>query len=327
MDFDGLELIHDEKIGYYNIKSPLDISGGYLIEKEYGERLHIQENAYFITNAELGFSLKNPKKASKDEVEYVAKFFQNIEDLLQRDKADYKEYLDEESFARQFLIDKITLEADAMTASTFFYIDKDEGVLKSGPLWDYDRAMGWGEPDYTLPIEGWPGEMSSWYNHLYHDKEFKEKILGYYLKLLPYMEDLLSGRIDEYAEWIAASRKMDKERWGYTGENFVAYLEYSNNIRYLKYFIINRLEYLNNEWGISYDFNRYKNWDTDAVHIVTLQKDDGRIIATFEVKDGECIERLPDLETACGRAWYFNYSNIKQSDKIPVFESVTFTYR
>lgn len=326
-NFDLLELIRDEKIGYYDIASPLDISGGYLIEKENIERLSMLENSYFITNAGNYFTLKKPRQISKAEVEYVAQFVQKIEDLLQADNPEYKNHLDEESFAKQFLIDKIVLEIDAMSRSTYFYIDRDSGILKSGPLWDYDRAMGNGLSDYTLPVEGWPGEMNNWYSHLYHNEQFKEKMIQYYLMLLPYIETLLDSGIDEYAGWISASLEMEKQRWGYTGENVMTYLEYENYIRYLKYFLVNRLEYLNEEWEISYDLTQYIDSGTNDMHTVTFLQDDGSVLSVFGVKDGECINKLPHLDENSGKRWVFSHSNITLTDKIPIYEDVAFDIR
>ena len=54
------------------------------------------------------------------------------------------------------------------------YIDKD--VLKSAPLWNYDKSMRTIADNYETPIDKRHREMSQCYMSLYPDVDFKTLI-------------------------------------------------------------------------------------------------------------------------------------------------------
>ncbi len=320
-----LDIIREETYSYYDIKSPADISGGYLIEKERDDRI-TEDDIYFFTEAGFCFTMKSPDNASREEVEYIADYIQKLEDMILEGDSGYKEYLDEDSFAKQFLIDKIVLEADAMIMSAFYYLDKGGVALKSGPIWDYDRAFGLILPDYTRAMEDYP--VNEWYVSLYRDPEFQGKVVGYYRQLLPYIEKILETGIDEYVEWVSASLRMDRQKWGNTGEATMIYRNHESYVRYLKYFLIKRTEYLNKQWDISCDLSSYYDFHQEEKHTVTFEKADGSKSDIYLLKDGQCMYDLPELSVDDRESgWYFEDSSLKYNEKIPVFEDMVLIER
>lgn len=283
----------------------------------------------FATNLEYLFKMKNPSFISQKETEEIANYVQEIETVIVMDDKKYREYIDLESLAKQFLIDKIVMEGDAMGLSTFFYIKN--GILYAGPLWDYDRAMGERYPDYETPIDGPPNWMSEWYMALYQDEEFLHAMKESYLELLPYCKQLLENDIDKYADTISASVAMDSILMAsYTTadetSDLRSYTKYESYIRYLKYFLANRLNYLNSLWGI-YEYRFTTPMTTDTFHTVIFQLPDGTVVDRSEVVDGACMENLPELDDAeYKEGWYFlcreKGANKAYHYKIPVYEDM-----
>lgn len=327
MDLNSLELIRDGANAYYDIQNPGDFSGGYLIEKKYSSRLEESAKAHFVTDTGIAFEIEEPRHPSKEQVDYISAYVEEAGQLLTAGDPAYKQYIDEDSFAKQFLIDMIVLEMDAMSESTFFYLDRD-GILKSGPLWDYDRAMGLlAYADYTIPLEEGPGEMKEWYLALYQQDDFREKMLEYYKELLPCLKEMLESRIDMYAGWIGASLQMDRQKWGVTGDTQLTYQSYDNYIRYLKYFLLGRITYLNEEWGIKESVELPEELFTGEKHNVVLKGKEGNVVETFIVQDGKCIGELPPLEAGCEYGWAYLGGWRMYSDKIPVLEDTVLTAR
>lgn len=321
IDLKNADRIVERDASWYDIETPPYFRGGYLIEKKYNDRLTETQKAWFITSTNMAFEIEAPRHPSEEEVQYISTRVDEIGGAIKADNIkDAK--IDIDSFAKQYLIDLIALENDAMRESTFFYMDTD-GILESGPLWDYDRGFGVGMAKYDVTAEeGWGG-MGEWYQTLYADKEFKGKIVIYYRELLPLLEEMLSDKIDEYAEWIEASREMDETRWGSTGEAYVRYDQYESQIRWLKFFLLQRMEYLSCEWKVEQtiteeELNLYK----DEKHTVTLKDENGKVIKEFEVLDGKMLDDLPTLEE--GKEWCYESGWIRGYDKgIPVFENLT----
>lgn len=226
-----------------------------------------------------------------------------------------------DSFAKQFLIDKIVLEPDAMSMSTFFYKNIDSDILKVGPLWDYDRAFGAAVDNYTLSIGDYPNGMSEWYMQLYQEEEFKEKIIRYYEKLLPLLNEILEKRIDEYADYIWDSVKMDAVLWPMEEyqSDMMSYLKYDSYIKYLKYFLAQRLNYLNEVWGISgWQFELPAS--TGQEHTVQFIMDDGTMLESQKVKDGDVPDSVFKLNDEDYSGWSINDGGKIYSSFIPIYE-------
>lgn len=316
----------------YEIKSSSDVTGGYLIEKDLPD-YYVSERCGFVTDAGKQFTIGAPKHASEEQVVYIADYVQQIEDMILAHDTAYTAYIDMGSFAGRFLVDEISLNCDANITSMFFYKDKDDALLYAGPVWDYDGAMGevnsgWLEGhgvDYTGSItEPFRNEsdLLGWYESMYEDEVFYEEVRALYEESLPGLQTLLENRIDEYAAQILASANMDFIRWqnenkkdDYPGH----YRNYENNVRYLKYFLANRLNYLNERWGIDYEvFEVPKSGEQHQV----VFKNGESIVEIRAVQDGDVITEPPELDGERYWGWYYEHSNEKLRDKIPVYEDI-----
>jgi len=321
---DGRVEIHDLEKENEKTDQPVNISGGYLIEREEAERLEPKE-AYFTTSCGYHFALKSPKIPTKEELDYIQDYIQNIENMLIEGDTSYLDHLDPDSFAKQFLIDKLTLNPDAMRMSAFYYKDRNSDILKAGPLWDYDRAMGTSLPDYTARIEDYPNSMNEWYMSLYSDPVFFQKLTAYYERLLPFLEDILENKIDAYASLLADAVAMDTTRRPFHTVQCasMSYMEYDSYIRYLKYFLAGRINYLNEIWQIGYP-SFHTPPSTGETHTVNFFTEDGTLLETRSVMDGDCILDLPALDTEIYSGWQFFQTGKTYHTMQPVYEDLDF---
>lgn len=309
----------------YDILSAPDSTGGYLIERDTLER-YTDDKAYFVTSSGYFFSIKSPKHASLEQVNYIADFVQNIENMLQNGNTEYRNYIDMESFARKFLLDKIVMEADAMGLSAFFYKEKNSDLLYAGPAWDYDRSMGERLPNYEENITEKPFGMEVWYMTLCQDEEFNDILVSNYLKMLPYLEKVLTNDIDYYINWISASMAMENIMYSELAQDdtlrkrnsTLSYIAYDSYVKYLKYFLANRLNYLNSVWGIS-DIDFQVPPSTGEYHKVVFTDKSGNYIETQTILDGEGVKNFPLLNQEYV-GWHMNGTPKKYDEKIPIYE-------
>lgn len=248
-----------------------DISGGYLLEIERMSRIY-ENPSFFITAKGQPVTVKRPKYADESEVIYIAGIWQAFEDALYAEDGrnagsglHYSDYIDLESFVKKYLVEEIVRNYDASSTSQYFYKDRDvrDQKLFAGPVWDYDMSLG--NPKMNpetnqnyissvspyglfaaLPMD----EFSLWYR-LYEKEDFRKAVYQSYEKdFLPYLKKLMDTRIDELAEYTAASAMMDEARWG-KGENTSQKERkenYLQNIEKLKEFIRIREHYLTGLW-------------------------------------------------------------------------------
>ena len=320
--YKGCELAHGD-----------NINGGYLIEKDVPAN-YDNEISGFQTASGAYFVLKSPEHASREQVEYIMDYFQTIENMIASNTPDYANYIDLDSFAARFLIEEISLNWDADTTSMFFYKNKDSNLLYAGPVWDFDSSMGWGKEDYHnwsnyeySIIDAYKDRKGvnslNWHTMLYENEEFYNKVTADFQELLPYMETLLETTIDEYADTVRVSTLMDEIRWQYTystSTNRGHYADFDSSVRYLKYYLAKRLNYLCQKWQIPYkEFATDGNGELHEVSFVC----DNTCIETRLVLDGETMANLPPLDETKYIGWYFPYNEEKYFSQMPIFTDCT----
>lgn len=305
-----------------------DISGGYLLERELEER-YAEEMSGFITDQGDHYVLQSPRYATEEQVNYIADLFQEFQDAVEQ--ADgihpqtgkhYSDYIDMNSFIQKYLVEEISKNYDGGVTSSFFY--KPENAvsqrLYAGPIWDYDVAFGNCNLD---AIASNPIGVTKLTNHiygtdlfaaLYDQPDFYGQMVGMYEeKALPYLNALLDGEIDRMVEESRLSAQMDSVRWESLENRYQYYDNYDNDIRYLKYFIEQRKDFLNEVWleGVQY-------------HNVNFVVDD-EIWQILCIQDGELPGQapIPTRNNALFVGWYTD-ADVPFDIYKPIYEDITY---
>lgn len=251
-----------------NIESPDNITGGYILERNYDDKLYDKEHV-FVTEGDEGFVVRYPEIVSKEEIDYISDIFQSIENALFSDDyidsksgKELSELIDVESWVLKYLVDEITKNEGAGTTSSYFYKKQNDKLIYGGPVWDYDKSLGnyriWKDPN-ELTYSSWH-EFSPtlWYERLYNYPKANELIKEFYKnRARPYLDKLISEILDEKADLISDSYYMDSIRWKWqaTYEYLEEYIydekkhgkiEYPTN--YLKDWIMKREQFLDSIW-------------------------------------------------------------------------------
>lgn len=244
----------------------IDITGGYLIEREFEDRYKIEYEdnpSSFVTAGGEHFWVDSPRYCSVEQIEYIKATMDRVEELImssdEEDTDTLAQYIDMDSWAKKYIIEEFTKNYDAGVSSTYFYKDSDkvDGRIKAGPVWDMDMSMGnyleW-MADYCEDPTGLTklsehDFASSWYAALYERPEYYDRVVAYYRGLLsPYVDELIKSEIDKMADRIAASAGMNEIRWAVDYENNIYYTDRESSLRELKEYILLRKEFLDNVW-------------------------------------------------------------------------------
>lgn len=131
------------------MKSPADITGGYLLEMDYEDRA-LEEICYFRTKRGMYVVVKSPEFASKEEMDYIATLYQEYEDAVFAGGVNpvtgkkYSDYVDARSTACYYLVNELSKARDCFKSSAYLHKKAGEDKLYMGPLWDYDMSFGKG---------------------------------------------------------------------------------------------------------------------------------------------------------------------------------------
>ena len=156
------------------------------------------------------YTLRYPKEVTEEYVNDLGEWLNEIEDMIlncdtQEEYNELKKYVDTDSFARMYIMDRMTDEVDENYYSMYYYIDDRTGRLKTGPAWDYDRA--WGNEDrakvvcidaYSQGLQGIMSEIPWFANEVRDIAEANEGLLTDIVK-----------RADELSSKISSSIQME----------------------------------------------------------------------------------------------------------------------
>lgn len=163
----------------------------------------------------------------------------------------YKNYIDTDSFVDYFLINELTCNYDAGALSTYVYKDTD-GKYKMC-VWDFNSAFDCYQ-ESAMPTNEFRLNTALWYQMLFMDKEFTEKVIDRYFELRKtvFSEEYLYGFIDDTIEYLGPAVDRNYERWGYTFDKEYDLLHpaarnprsYEESVEQMKSFISKRLAFL-----------------------------------------------------------------------------------
>lgn len=314
----------------YLLENGTDVDGGYLIEKDHPKHWEAEENGFRTSRGDL-FTINAPQHASKEQVAYIRNCVEEIDALVQDADPVVWERLDLASFVKRFLVDEIALEMDTGSTSMYFYKDRGDGKLYSGPAWDYDNAFGEDSDsdgffvNYGETIVNNNERLAiaiNWYQKLYETPEMYQCIAEEYAGILPFFERLLDSGIDGYADRIRASVAMDEARWESVRtakSDLPRYESFEANVNYTKFFIANRLNCLCARWSVPHE--PFPAPASGEMHQVTFSVYEG-VVETVEAPDGEPLSYTPDYDGGVYQGWTYRRSGEPYSSYIPVYEDM-----
>lgn len=223
-------------------------TGTYLLEFEIDER-YLDEISWFISTEGQHVVVKNPEFATKGEVEFIKKKFNEMEALVYASTIDLEalsKVMDLDSFARMYLIQEFSANLDSAATSFYITYDCSNGLFVASPVWDYDWALGQnngskksksGSDLYSKDATQWfardkamgKGDATGKYSlqsKLATDSNFKTVIKkvwngknndGFYAKVQEYYKT--GGYLDTWKNQISKSVNMNETRWGFIANN------------------------------------------------------------------------------------------------------------
>lgn len=215
---------------FYNVEeNPADITGGYLLEADVAD--YAEDDSRFVSDRTLKMTLKRARYSSKEQVDYIADFWQNLEDALFAEDGynalgkHYSEYIDMESFAMQWLIYELVQER-SLSSSIYFYKESDitgDGLLHACFPWDMEHSYLMYELSEELWLVGGNAFRGYW-DAIYKHEDFQAELYRVWEeKFVPAIEKMLAEEPQEYESglknlsWyqhhIVDAHQLENSRW------------------------------------------------------------------------------------------------------------------
>jgi len=260
--------------GYLIPNNPADITGGYLLELEIEDR-YANETCGFVTDRGKYVVVKEPAHASKEQVAYIANYFQEFEDaVFATDGINpttgkrFDQYFDLTSLANKYILEELAKNFDADKTSQFYFkpSDQESDVGYCGPAWDYDNSFDIFRPAAKNNGMYAANNQKYIYYHLNQHEVFTQMVKKQwnqaYLPLIEMatgqrepMEGTQLKPLTYYYELLGPSAAMSFNRWNnietpvYTSTYIVTGSTFEEHYDYFRNYLIDRAEYLDGEWG------------------------------------------------------------------------------
>lgn len=192
------------------------LTGGYFVEIDaYAD----QEKSWFNSNKGNPVTIKSPDEDSitSKQKTYIKNFFNKME-------AQWKTYLDLNSFLRHFLVGELSGNTDTYW-SVFMYKERDDDMMYTGPVWDFDLAFN--NDNRTYPVNNkkdyiyrsggsCAGNMRSFVDKIVvSDANAKSQLVELWDEARQggLTEEYMVAYIDSLEETLQQSQKLNFLRW------------------------------------------------------------------------------------------------------------------
>lgn len=271
--------------------------GSFLVSMELQYRLEEQGLPYVTTDSGVAFRI-HYADMDTDTLRQILQSAENA--ILSEDGIDpatgksWTELIDQDSFAKKYLLEEILANYDAGAVSQYFYFDGSDpsGKLYAGPAWDYDNTLGSREWQNMAPqalLANRPHISSEtdapWYFALYHKEAFLERVEELYTTVFrPLTMQLLETGIDGYLQQLQTAADNNALRWSAA--------DYREDGEAAADYLAERMAFLDSLW-------------IDHVPYCTVQVfDQVSTWGCFAVLPGDKLPQLPEYDTAMYAGWY-----------------------
>ena len=244
--------------------TPQDVSGsaltgGYFFEIDaYAD----QERSWFMSSQGNPVTIKSP-----DEDSIVNVQFNYIKNHFNKMESQWKDYLDLNTFLRHFLVGELSGNTDTYW-SVFMYKQRDDDIVYTGPVWDFDLAFD--NDNRTYPVNSksdyiyrsggsCTGRMRNFVDRIVvYDVSARTQLLELWdeVRQKGLTEESLVAYVDQMEEELSQSQELNFLRWpimqSWVHQNPRIWGSYTKEVENVRRFIKERVAWLDKKLGYTY---------------------------------------------------------------------------
>ena len=236
------------------------LTGGYFVEID---AYAYEEKTWFNSNKGNPVTIKSPDEDSitTQQKNYIKGYFNKME-------ADWKSYLDLNSFLRHFLVGELSGNTDTYW-SVYMYKDRDDDMMYTGPVWDFDLAFN--NDQRTYPVNSktdyiyrsggsCAGNMRSFTDKIVvNDANAKKQLVEIWDEARQggLTEENMVAYIDSLESVLQQSQKLNFIRWPMMNQlvhqNFKIWGSYEAEVENVRDFMKERIDWMDRKLNYTYN--------------------------------------------------------------------------
>ena len=235
------------------------LSGGYFVEVD---AYAYDEISWFTSNMGNPVTIKSPDEESitTEQKNYIVSWFNKME-------SQWTTYLDKNTFLRHFFVGELSGNTDTYW-SVYMYKDRDEDIIHTGPVWDFDIAFDndnrtypvCNKSDYIYRSGGsCAGNMKTFVDNIVvRNADAKKQMLQIWdeVRQAGLTEENLVVFIDQMEADLNQSQRLNFMRWNimntYVHQNPMLWGSYQAEVQNVRRFMKERLAWMDNKLQYTY---------------------------------------------------------------------------
>jgi len=221
---------------------------GYLLEID--DKAGLDPEDVFFTSSKKKIVIKAPELKTGDEkYKWIVNYYTEFEDALFNPNTKRKiyDYVDLTSFVDWYIINEIVKNNDAIDYSSCYLNLVPGGLIKRGPVWDFDLAFGNVEYNKNEDPTGFWVSKSDIYASLFNDPIFVEAVKKRFQYYNSRRSDIFAF-INNNASDLKWAMVENNARWNhlyqYQWPNNAIWGAYNSEVTYLKEWLDTRFNWL-----------------------------------------------------------------------------------
>lgn len=229
------------------------ITGGYLLEVDQ----RMDEITCFRTKIfDLPICFKDPEVPNQEQFNYMVNYINSFEEALMSEQAEHptqgiEKYVDINSFIDWYLINELTRNNDAVDFSSIFLHKDRNGLLKLGPIWDFDISLGNINYNGNYSPEGWWIRQGGWFSYILKHPNFQKKLSNRWKYWKENGLNQIFDFVNFRAKHLQFSQIQNFNKWqtlyNATWPNYVVLGTYENEVQYLKDWLDRRIKWMDTQ--------------------------------------------------------------------------------
>lgn len=244
------------KIGKNRINIP-DNDNSYIVE--ISQNHHKNDLVFYshvIKSDSIGkpFRIHDPKEPSKETLITLEKHIENFENYLktieQKKENNLSLWIELNECIKHYWIQEFSKNPDASGYSSIYFTWTKEGIIRMGPVWDFDLAFGSHSIESINQTDKWHIKTGYWHSYIFKDSISNRSRIDYWTKnKLQFAHTV--DEADSVQNLLQDAAKNNFKKWDVLqSTKYIyhrhAYNAYEDAVEDLKKWINERLEWIEN---------------------------------------------------------------------------------
>lgn len=223
--------LNREYLGVYVLMETIEVSKNRVDIPKDGSAYLVEVDGKYRVDEQVVFSKKNypfrvhyPKNANEQTLKKLQDYLNGFENILfeksHEREMDLSSWIDVDDYVKYYWVQEYSGNVDACFCTSVYFVWREGGTIRMGPLWDFDLAYG-GYENGKEP-ETWRIRECYWNEALFGNESFKVRVQTYWAENSKVFESMVDS-LDAYYERYAAAAENNFRRWKILGDTRASY--------------------------------------------------------------------------------------------------------